>query len=40
MKTVVSDVSLLDLFHWGNVNIRESNLNRSKIGLPLLCENP
>ena len=33
MKTVVSDVALLDLFHWRNVNIGESNLNRSKMGV-------
>lgn len=39
MKTVVSDVALLDLFRWGDVNIRESNLNRSKMGVPLRCEN-
>lgn len=40
MKTVVSDVALLDLFHEGNVNIRESNLNRSKMGLPLVSKIP
>jgi hypothetical protein len=32
VKTVVSDVELLDLPQWGNVNIRESNLNRRKWG--------
>ena len=40
MKTVVSDVALLDLFHGGNVNIRESNLNRSKMGVPLVSKIP
>lgn len=40
MKTAVSNVALLDLSHWGNVNIRESNLNRSKMGVPLVCKYP
>lgn len=40
MKTAVSDVALLHLFHWGNVNIRESNLYRSKMEVTLVCENP
>lgn len=40
MKTVVSDVALLGLFHWGNVNTRESNLNRSKMGVSLVVKIP
>ena len=39
-KTVVSDVVLCDLFHWGNVTRRENNLNRSKKRMPFVCDNP
>ena len=39
-KTVMTDVTLFDLFLWGNVARRESNLNRSKRGVPLVCDNP
>lgn len=40
MKTVVSDVALFDLFHWGNVTRRKNNLKRSKKRMSLVYDNP